>query len=278
MYLKKELEVAKQLAVDAGKIALRLRNKLTITDKPDAQGPVTNADIMIDEFICHGLKKLFPQDKIISEESFIDHKPILKDKRIWFIDPIDGTKNYVAGGDDFVIMIGLVIDGIARLGVIFQPTHNILWAGIFSNIKQQNIAFKIENKQIISLFVIHQEQQINNFCLLASRISNSLRQKKMISLFLPHKIIYRSSVGLKAMLVLEKSARFYVAWSNQIKLWDTCAPAAILQAANATISFIDGRKLSYSGSINHGFPIIMANFSLDAKFLTKLKNIAEQKL
>lgn len=267
MDLSHELSIATHLAQEAGRMALSLRPQLMVSYKPHGQGPVTNVDHAISTFLCQELAAAFPHDRIISEEGGEDHGVDVAEGRTWFIDPIDGTTALVAGTDDFVVMIGLAIDGIARLGVIYQPTANLLWRG------QNGHAERFHNGSSTKLTVV--QKAPHRLRIIASISHASLRQKAMIRALSPSQIIQRSSIGLKAMLILDDEADFYVAWSKSIKLWDTCAPCAIINAAGGYIASIDEKPLLFLGALSHGKPIIIARSQPSRDTFNILKNIAQ---
>lgn len=272
MQLENELNVARNLAQKAGSMALELRDKLTIAHKPNGQGPVTNADIVIDRFIVQNLASQFPKDRIISEETYCEKSGPVNGGRTWFIDPIDGTASYILGNDDFVIMIGLAIDGIARLGVIFQPTHNKLWWGRYFD---KNPMAMVIYKNQSTLLNLQETAMPSSLTLIGSRTHKSRRQEMMIKQLKPKQLILCSSVGLKAMMIIEKNADIYVAWSHRVKMWDTCAPCAVINAAYGHISLTDGQKLNFMGPICHPGPILIANFKPDLPLFNILNKITE---
>ena len=276
MDLSRELLLCKGLARTAGAMALRLRADLMVDEKPNGEGAVTNADIAIDDYICGELKREFPQDLIISEESFKDDGSPINGHRVWFIDPIDGTKGYVEGNDDFVVMIGLAIDAVARMGVVYQPVTDKLWCGIYYPEEGCRWAQKIEGDMATDLRAAPPGPVPHELNILASRSRRSLRQQVMIEQLCPSNVLYFGSVGLKAMMILERHGDLYVAWSKRIKLWDTCAPTAIVRAAGANIAFIDGEPLVHKGPIDHGRPIVFASFIPDTRMQEKLSRIKNQ--
>src|SRR5688572_20784362 len=104
--LSTELIICEQLAREAGARALALQHVGTVHYKDNAQGPVTQGDLAANDIICSGLARHFPNDLIISEESFDSSMvPIPAHGRVWFVDPIDGTIDYVAGGQEYAVMI-----------------------------------------------------------------------------------------------------------------------------------------------------------------------------
>jgi 3'(2'), 5'-bisphosphate nucleotidase len=272
MNLEHELKVAKSIAIKGGKLALSLRNNLAITQKANGEGPVTNADIAVDQLLVSELAKEFPDDQIISEESFLSNVQI-EGARTWFVDPIDGTSRYIVGGDDFSVMIGLSINGIPRLGVIYQPAPDILWWGIFSEDPITRHAEKIDHTGSKSIVLDLPNEPPLELTMLASRSHPSQKQEMMIKELNPKNVRMNGSLGLKAMLILGDDADIYVAWSKAIKKWDTCAATAILKAAGANMTFIDNEELSFLGPIAHEKPIMMLSFIPDKKLLETLNGI-----
>jgi len=273
--LSSELDIAEQLARCAGQMALDFQHDLTVGIKPNNEGPVTNADIAVDQYITKELRRYFPNDSIISEEGFNLSNFLVGAGRTWFVDPIDGTSNYLTQGRDFAVMIGLAIDGIARLGVVYQPATQTLWRGIFC--KDFAKAEKIDDKDVRSLMLTPIPKLPDELTILASRSHKSPRQDAMIKALHPRQVLYQGSVGLKAMMVVEQLADLYVAWSRHIKKWDTCAPAAIAKAAGAHIYHIDLDDLDYLGPISHQKPIMIASFAPDKTLLATLATIADER-
>lgn len=272
MDLTKELIIAEELARIAGHMALAMRDELVVNHKPNGEGPVTNADIAIDNFIVDELRKKFPNDNIISEESYRGRDEHIIAGRTWLIDPIDGTASYILGHDDFVIMIGLAIDGIARLGVIFQPAKKILWRGVALDDKHEATRQEGQQQSILNSTTPYLRPDL--LTIIASHYHRTPKQTEMLKRLKPAQIIYKSSIGLKAMMITEKRADLYVAWSKRIKMWDTCAPTAILTGASLHVSFLDGKSLNFSGSLEHGRSVIFANFHPNEIMLEELNAIA----
>ena len=87
---------------------------------------VTAADREANELIVSRLRKEFPHDGILAEES-IDNDDRLQKDRVWLIDPMDGTKNFIQRDGDFAVQIGLAVSGKTVAGVVFQPTRDLLY-------------------------------------------------------------------------------------------------------------------------------------------------------
>jgi 3'-phosphoadenosine 5'-phosphosulfate (PAPS) 3'-phosphatase len=98
-----------------------------IVSKADGS-PVTNCDIEANRTIIDFLQKHFPGEAVVGEESEDKTYPI-DSELLWYVDPIDGTRSFIAGGSDYYVMIGLCVGGVPSFGLIYQPEHDILLAG-----------------------------------------------------------------------------------------------------------------------------------------------------
>lgn len=126
-----ELEIAREAALAAGSVTEAHfgcgRDAAHVSDKAPGH-PVTDADRHADLLIRQLIGESFPQDGWLSEET-ADSPERLSKRRVWIVDPIDGTKEFIAGIPEYVISIALVEDGVPVLGVIHQPTRNLVYWG-----------------------------------------------------------------------------------------------------------------------------------------------------
>lgn len=100
----------------------------------DAENPVTEADFAANRILRAAIQKHFPDDAILSEESdSAEERASMDDrfsrKRVWILDPIDGTREFIHGRDQFAISVGLVEDQKAVLGFICNPARDYLMSG-----------------------------------------------------------------------------------------------------------------------------------------------------
>src|SRR5919107_571924 len=127
-----ELRVACELARAAGAAILeQYEGPLKIEQKTsyDDVEPVTQADRIANEMIVTGLKREFPGDGMLAEES-VDTKRRLEKSRVWMVDPLDGTNGFIDGNGDFAVQIGLAEDGACVLGVVYQPLTGVLYRAV----------------------------------------------------------------------------------------------------------------------------------------------------
>ena len=118
--LKRITESLIETFILAGKESIELYSKgLKVTIKDD-KTPVTNGDLRVNELIVNKIKELTPHIPIVSEETV---KLNLKNtsKIFWLIDPIDGTKEYIAGRDEYTLNAALIIDTLPVLGLVGVP-------------------------------------------------------------------------------------------------------------------------------------------------------------
>ncbi len=127
-----ELRVAVDLAREAGAAILEFyKGPLEIEQKSDFddRSPVTQADRIANDLIVRALQREFPDDGILAEES-IDTEHRLDKKRVWMVDPLDGTNGFIDGDGDFAVQIGLAEEGECVLGVVYQPVIDLLYRAV----------------------------------------------------------------------------------------------------------------------------------------------------
>ncbi|HYN84284.1 MAG TPA: inositol monophosphatase family protein, partial [Pyrinomonadaceae bacterium] len=125
----RELRAAVELARASGATALEYYGRpLRVEHKGAYDEPVTAADRAVNELIVQGLREIFPDDGILAEESVDDDRRLSRE-RVWMVDPLDGTKGFIAGSGDFAVQIGLAVAGRPALGVLYAPaTDTLYWA------------------------------------------------------------------------------------------------------------------------------------------------------
>ena len=220
----------------AGKESIELYDKgLKIEIKKD-NSPVTNGDLRANELITEKILELTPSIPIISEET-VDLNIKNKSKIFWLIDPIDGTKEYIAGNDEYTLNAALVINTIPVIGLVGAPKKDRLF---FSYGPGES--YLIENDKII-------------------KINCSKKQPK-------DKIVALSSIGKPSDIVLNKlkeykvnsivqmasSYKFCVIASGEYDIyaareraneWDYAAGHAVASNAGAIIETLDGKPFLY---------------------------------
>lgn len=113
------LEVKSWIEEAASQIKEKLKNPILVEEKSNRHDLVTNVDKETEAFLVEKIRKFYPEDKILGEEGLGDTLTSSKG-RIWIIDPIDGTLNFVKQQENFCIMIGIFEDNEPTLGFIYD--------------------------------------------------------------------------------------------------------------------------------------------------------------
>ena len=123
------LESLTELVIRAGEAILAVnRSAMHVTGKSDGS-PVTEADLAADHIILEALTRLAPHVSLLSEERVHLATPPYKDS-FFLIDPLDGTKEFVAGRNEFTVNVALVTHGVPLLGIVGAPALGLIWRGI----------------------------------------------------------------------------------------------------------------------------------------------------
>ncbi len=245
--LQHELEAAISVAQLASTAILKhyaegfeTEEKIGVDDHSE---PVTAADREASRIIVDALAAEFPGDGILSEEETDDLDLRMSKRRLWIIDPIDGTSGFVNHDGDFAVQIGLADDGIAVAGVVLLPYHDVV---LYAS--KGNGAFAIRGVGEPERVEVSNVQSFREMKLAMSRNHASPRMKRIIEHFGFSRIERRGSVGLKVGLIAERSCDIYIHPSPRTKLWDTCAPQIILEEAGGRFTDLFGYEMRYDGA------------------------------
>ena len=122
------MEAVTAIGVHAALVILEAR-KGGVQHKADGS-PVTEADLAAEAAIRDGLTHLAPALPIISEEQAAPPQPLPRNADYFLVDPLDGTREFIAGRDEYAVDIALMADGVPVLGIIAAPAQGLVWRGI----------------------------------------------------------------------------------------------------------------------------------------------------
>ncbi len=233
-----EIEVASKLALKAGKAILQVYEQDFSISYKNPNDPVTDADHQANSIIVEGLQNLFPQDTVVAEESPLPQTSNFAG-RVWYVDPLDGTKEFIGKNGEFSIMIGLTVDGASQCGVVYWPTKGQLFGGISGK-----TSWKEENGNRTLLTATH-AQDIENLSLVASRSHRSSALDHIKQTLNIHREQRMGSVGLKIAWIAQGKADFYTEPGPYTRSWDACAPEAILRGAGGKFTDVHGKPIQY---------------------------------
>jgi len=238
------LNTVMQIAREAGQIALEYYSgDLTVEWKGTGQtDPVTAADRKVNQWIVERLSGAFPEDGIVAEESETSAAALGR-PRIWYVDPLDGTKEFIAKNGEFSVMIGLAVAGSAQLGVVFAPCTGKLYAGIVG----QGAWLVAEDGTRRPLHV-SALTQTRDLTLIVSRSHRPAATEQLKQRLGIQSECISGSVGLKCGQIAEQNADLYVHMSDRSSAWDACAPEAVLVAAGGCFRDLAGEPIRYGSA------------------------------
>jgi len=245
-----EVSLAIQAALEAGKIIMNIYNQeFSSTLKKDNE-PLTEADVKSNQII----QKIISDSEypILSEESE-DNKKRLDSKKIWIIDPLDGTSDFIKKTGEFTIMISLVEDHIPILGVIYWPIESTLYLA-----QKGKGAFKSENG-IWSKLSVSNVSKLENCRAVGSRNHISDIEKNLIKRLNVSTFTSKGS-SLKVADISSGKSELYFTTTNKIKQWDTCASYCLITEAGGKMTDMFGNDIKYNtNKLNHENGILVSN-------------------
>ena len=265
-----EAKLAINAVKEAGNAVMEIykHNFTSITKKDNS--PLTEADLKSNDIIQKIIASTgYP---VLSEES-LDDKKRLEYEKIWIIDPLDGTSDFVSKSGEFTIMIALVDKHEPILGVIYWPINDILYLA-----QKDCGAYKFVN-DVWEKLTISKRSELRNCRALGSRHHLSSQEINFLKLLNVEKFSERGS-SLKVIDVCSGTAELYFTMTNKIKQWDTCASNCLIVEAGGKMTDMLGNELEYNTeNIYHKNGILVTNGIIHNiitdrynEFLRKMKN------
>ena len=232
------LDLAFSLAAEAGATILKIRERgFQVQHKAD-RSVVTEADHAAEAIIVAGLRQALPGCTIVAEEEVASGKITAAEPELWLVDPLDGTREFTNGSNDFAVNIGLIRNGRPVLGVVGIPATGEIYGGIVGTgawREKDHIRTPIHTRMPpdAGLTVVasrHHGDQAQLDAFLGDRKVNEV-------------VNFGSS--LKFCRVADGRADLYPRFGRTME-WDTCAPQAVLEAAGGVVVTLDGKHLDYA--------------------------------
>ena len=199
--------------------------------------PVTAADLAADRVIAAGLAALDPGTPVVSEEQERVHDGALH--RFWLVDPLDGTREFVRGGDDYTVNIALVEDGVPVLGVVHAPATGVSYAAA-----RGRGALRSEGGTARPI-AVRAARAADELVVVASRSHRNDALTAFLAALPPHRLVSIGS-SLKLCLVADGSADLYPR-TGPTSWWDTAAAHVVAVEAGAQVTTLAGAPLRYAG-------------------------------
>jgi myo-inositol-1(or 4)-monophosphatase len=238
----KEVEEVLALVTLAGKTLMdfwpggaagKAGRELLIQQKADGSF-VTEADFASNDILVPGLKKIFPEHAVLSEEGPAD--PMLSSRsHVWILDPLDGTKSFIDGNDDFSVLLALCVNGVPEFSVMFVPA-----------------------REMTAVAMRGRGATLNGRPLLVSR-STAFRPR---SVYLRHMEppealwVYDRWLdsGLAFLTLCTGDFDGFILHIKSHREWDLAAPALMVQEAGGRVTDEDGKEVIFGeGSISYKY-------------------------
>lgn len=238
MNYEKELNAAIKAAEDAMKVILDFYYKGFEVETKEDNSPVTSADKASDKLIREELEKQFPNYAFLTEEE-ADDKSRLENDFVWIIDPLDGTKDFVAHDDGFTVNIALAYKHEAVLGVVAIPVQNTIYyatKGSGAYVKHENSSKKI-----------HVNDKIKDLTCLTS-VFHFTEEEKAMTVKHADKIKHIEKCGssIKSCYIAEGKAEITYRLNDGTKEWDTAAFQIIVEEAGGFVLKPNGERIFYN--------------------------------
>jgi 3'(2'), 5'-bisphosphate nucleotidase len=232
------LEIAASLAWQAAEIVLGIRARGYETLSKANASPVTAADHQSEAVITAGLRAATPDIPVIAEEEIGGgYMPRRRGRVYWLVDPLDGTRDFVAMRDSFTINIGLIREGRPVLGVVAVPASAELFGGLVGAGAWKQDA---SGRRLIHARAVPKL----GLTVLSSRMKPEEARIRAFVAPLEVASITLLSSALKFCRLAEGAADFYARFGRTME-WDTAGPEAILTAAGGRLRLMDGSVMRY---------------------------------
>jgi len=224
MELRQAAETAKDLVREAAALAARLQGSVTARDKGGGRGPVTEADLAVEEMLLAGLHGAFPET------------------------PIDGTREYARGLPEWAVQVGLIRAGVPVAGALALPGIGATyWGWQGGGCYLDGDPVRLERfEELTEATVIH------------SRVHGGAKLERVLERLGVKRRIEAGGVGYKAAQVLQGHAHLYLHAGGGTTWWDTVAPAALILAAGGVVANAAGTPLRYADDLRHRRGLLFA--------------------
>lgn len=258
-----EATLAIDAAIQASKAVMDIYAQDFVIEHKDDDSPITKADLQSNQII----KEILAESglPILSEEDE-DNKSRLGHDRIWIVDPLDGTSDFVNKTGEFTIMIALVEKKKPILGIISRPTTNMLFlAQKGSGAYMHDGSWKKLN--------VSKTNELKNCKAVGSRFHLTEAEKEFFKSLGVSSFESRGS-SLKVAEICMGMADIYLTTSNKIKQWDTCASYCLVTEAGGNMTDMHGNDILYNTEkLNHENGLLVTNSLVHEKIIKKYQSL-----
>ena len=203
----------------------------------DDDTPVTKADLAANKILHDGLKNLFPEIPIVSEEESSSLNIPKRNKVFWLIDPLDGTKEFIKKNDEFTCNLALIENNISTLGFVSVPVRKLIYFG------GKRFGSKLFNKNK-AITEVKYKKLSGVTRVVASKSHLNEETKKFINNIQGKVELIQAGSSLKFIKIAEGLADIYPRLAHTSE-WDTAAAHAILEGAGGKVLQLNGKDIIY---------------------------------
>ncbi len=251
----------RQAVCQAGQKAVQLAAQRFQISQKGPDDFVTSVDQTLDRQLTAQFANWFPEDGVISEENSASRKEFDGGaNRLWLIDPLDGTDDFIQGKPDYAVMVGLLQDHQPVAGWVYLPAQDQLYFGgcgwgLFQS-SHDTAPHELSPRE--------PAKPASNFCPLLIGYKDERNYGTVIHQVIPEAQFHSlGSFGYKVMEVIQGRAGLYLYLNGRVKLWDTTGPVALAQAAGLVCCDLDGQPIKFTAefvepnTLAHKQPILI---------------------
>lgn len=263
------LKTMVEIAQAASELVLEIYRSPFSVDFKGPDDPVTKADRLANDLICQRLWESFPEIPIVAEESPPSTwEEARRAERVFFVDPVDGTREFVKKSGEFAVMIGLLDGDRPSHGVLLAPSQNITWAGATGQ-----GAFRIDRSGTRRLSALG-STPLSAAVVVSSKSQKSDLNDRALEVLGAGEIRPVGSAGLKGAAVADGSADLYMTPGFAGCLWDTCAPEALVRAVGGEFTDAHGTVIDYrAAGVENNRGAVACASSLHNEVITRLSQL-----
>lgn len=271
--LGRYLAVMSEAAVAAGTRILEIYGGPFEVDYKGPGDPVTNADREANALLCERLALAYPDHCIVAEESEPEaYAQFRSTERVFFVDPLDGTREFVRRNGEFAVMLGLLVGERALAGVVFAPVAGVLWRGAVG-LGAERVGPEGEKSAIRCT----DTRELATSRLVVTRSHRSERLDRALAELDAGTVEAMGSAGLKGAHVAAGEFDAWLAPGHAGKRWDACACDALVHAAGGRFTDALGQSFDYrSADLGNVDGILAGNPFVHELIAQRLRRAAER--
>ena len=271
---------ASEILLYYSKILRNVNSNSNILEKVDFSNPVTIADLKVNDLIIKRINEKYQNIdwEILSEENVKDRIDNSKNKSdwIWILDPLDGTKDFIQGTENYAMHLALCYKNRPYLGVVLIPEKDELWIADGREVWCESMDGSKKSMNI------SKKKTLKEMTVVTSKNHRNKNLKNLIEKVNFQNVLVMGSIGCKFASILRGESDIYISLSlpgkSSPKDWDFASPEAILKASGGVVTNLKNKKLFY-GDPNYekrGIIVASNNCKVHQEICSELEEIVKR--